>query len=100
MEVIFNEVKLSLKAKEGTQGDPNENFYEGEGRDGGRLVQDISIYMSQDISIYGGKSFLGECAMCSASDASNESQEAFLPSPDLSSYTCHQHTKDPKNRFF
>ena len=38
MEVIFNEVKLSLKAKEGTQGDPNENFYEGEGRDGGRLV--------------------------------------------------------------
>ena len=57
MEVIFNEVKLSLKAKKGTQGDPNENFYEGEGRDGGRLVQDISIYMSQDISIYGGKRF-------------------------------------------
>ena len=39
------QVKLSLKVREGTQGDPNGNFDEGEGGDGGRLVQDISIYM-------------------------------------------------------
>ena len=38
-------------------------------------------------------------AMCSASDASNEYQEAPFPSQPLISYLClcHQHTEDPRN---